>query len=97
VKEIFLDREIWRMLPLFSMARVWKFLAFKLNICQRKELAKVFLDTGKLVFIGSVAAYFIPVLADLGETVSFSTSVKGLLLSLTSIVTGVKLLEEVKE
>jgi len=70
-------------------------LSLRLNEVQLKELAKVFLNSGQAIFIGSVAAYFLPPLAE--KTVSLRVLVGGVLASLTFIIIGVILLKEVKK
>ena len=70
-------------------------LSLRLNDVQLKELAKVFLNSGQAIFIGSVAAYFLPPLAE--KTVSLRVLVGGVLASLTFIIIGVILLKEVKK
>jgi hypothetical protein len=65
-----------------------------LNKIQRKELAKVFLDTGKLIFVGSVAAYFLPPRSE--QIVSPQTMFGGIITSLTALAFGVRLLKEVE-
>lgn len=64
----------------------------KLSTLQLHELAKVCLDIGKAIFLGSVAAFFIPTLVD--KEVSILTLLIGLLSSLTFVVIGVILLKE---
>ena len=64
----------------------------QLNQKQLSELAKVCLDICKTVFLGSVAAFFIPSLVN--KSVSIITLIVGLLGSLTFIVVGVILLKE---
>lgn len=66
--------------------------ALKLNVKQLEELAKLCLDIGKAVFLGSVAAFFIPSLVN--KNVSPITLIVGLLASLTFVIVGVILLKE---
>lgn len=72
------------------MKRFWNSLR-DLNDQQLIELAKLFLDIGKAVFLGSVAAFFIPTLVN--ASVSVGTLVIGLLSSLTCIIIGIILLK----
>lgn len=69
-----------------------KFYLSRLNTKQLGELAKLFLDIGKAIFLGSVAAFFIPTLVD--KEVSIITLIIGLLSSLTFVVVGIILLKE---
>lgn len=64
----------------------------KLNNLQFYELAKVFLDIGKAIFLASVVTYFIPTVTD--KEVPLPAFIIGLIGSLTFIVTGVILLSK---
>ena len=80
----------WRLTMIKHTLR--KLASFRLNSLQLIELAKVFLDLGKAMFLASVAAYFIPSLTD--QEIPTSTLVNGLIGSLTSIAIGVILLSK---
>lgn len=67
-----------------------KFKLPRLNAIQLRELAKVFLDIGKAIFLGSVVAFFIPSLVD--KEVPISGFLIGLFSSLTSITVGIIIL-----
>ena len=67
-----------------------KYSSFKPNRKQLDKLADVCLDVGKTVFLGSVAAFFIPTLVD--KDVSSQTLVVGVVIALTFTMIGVILL-----
>ena len=69
-----------------------KFYISRLNTKQLAELARLFLDTGKAIFLGSVAAFFIPTLVD--KEVTAITLIVGLVSSLTLVIIGIILLKE---
>lgn len=62
----------------------------KLGQMQKAELGKVALDAGKITFLGTSAAYFLPSLAE--RIVTFSVFLGGLVLSLIFLVVGIILL-----
>ncbi len=62
----------------------------KLKTIQWEELGKTCLDAGKITFLGTVAAYFLPTLSDKAVTANILFS--GLIMSLILIVFGVILL-----
>lgn len=69
-----------------------KFVFPNLNDKQLEELAKVFLDIGKAVFLGSIGAYFLPTLGD--RAVPSAIPIIGSLAALIFILIGLILLRE---
>ncbi len=62
----------------------------KLDQTQKSELGKVALDAGKITFLGTSAAYFLPSLAQ--TSVSLTVFFGGLFLSLIFLFAGIILL-----
>lgn len=62
----------------------------KLNSKQKEELGKTFLDTGKVIFLGTGASFFLPSLAQ--KEVSVGTLITGIIFALTFIILGVMFL-----